>query len=162
MAKRYMNNAGPKLRELMLALAKESPDERNSLDDEVDAARLLADQAVQMYDVAVIRGHGDPETQVVACNVLKSALSHVRDIVVASSKVRSTNKAMVDVGAIDYVVTQITSVIEQELRDKYPVLADIIVERIKNLALPKENEKDIALRLREVIESMDESVPGSN
>jgi len=164
LAKRYLRNAGPQLKAILETYAKESPDQKHSLDEEVDAARLLAEQAMIMYDVTVVQSKGSPEQQAFASDNLKASLLHVGDIVAKAARVRSQSQGVVDTEMLAYIVAQITDIIEQEVREKNSYLADKIVERLNGIALPtkeSDGDKGLVTRLQAALKEIDDTVPDS-
>jgi hypothetical protein len=144
--------------------AKESPDEKHSLDDEIDAARVLAEQAMVAYDVAVVQQKGSSELQAFAADHLKASLVNVGDIVAKASKVRKESQGVVDIEMLNYIVVQVTEIIEQELRDKNSYLADKVVERLNAIALPEKNkasDKHLVHKLKDALKEIDDSIPNS-
>lgn len=135
----YSRIAGPILREKLEALAALPPDERHCLGEEVDLARVMAEKALRLWEAAHTNGNEEkasPETKALANKALRDALSFVSDLVVKASKVRSTNESTVDVEQLDYIVKQVTHVIEEEIADHDRGMADRVVERLRNIRMP--------------------------
>ena len=159
----YTKRAGPILRERLEELRNASPDERHSLADEIDLARLIAERNVRIYDKTVLEGNGSDKLKAAATEGLRHALNHVTDIVSKAARVHAVSSSVVELEHIDYILQQVTRVIEEEVADVDKVLADRVIEKFKSIKLPEGQGADAeesARLLREAMRDMDQSIGG--
>jgi hypothetical protein len=144
-------------------LREASPDERHSLAEEIDLARLIAERNVRIYDKTVIEGQGSAELQAAATESLRSSLDHVTDIVAKAARVHAVSSSVVELEHIDYILQQVSRVIEEEVVSVDKKLADTIQEKLQAIKLPagKSGEADAeenARLLRDAMKDMDRSI----
>ena len=160
----YTRRAGQKLKDAISELKEQSPDERHSLADEIDLARLIAERSVRIYDATVIEGQGSDDLKAAATAGLRGALNHVTDIVSKAARVHSVSSSVIELEHIDYVVQQVNRIIEEQVTDVDKALADRIVEAIANIKLPEKRDdadaEEQARRIRESLSDMDNTVGG--
>ena len=161
----YARRAGPVLRQRLEELRELSPDERHSLSDEVDLARLLAERSLQIYDAAVVQNQGSDDLKAAAVAGMRNALNHVSDIVAKASKVHAVSSSVVELEHIDYVLQQVVRIIEEEVAGVDKKLADTVVDRLSGIKLPEAqgaeaDAEDKARMLREALADMDSTVGG--
>ena len=161
----YAKRAGPILQERLTELRESSPDERHSLADEIDLARLIAERSVCIYDNTVLQDKGSPELKAAATDSLRSSLDHVTDIVAKAARVHAVSSSVVELEHIDYILAQVARLIEEEVSSVDKKLADVVLEKLKMIKLPvgksgEADAEDNARLLREAMKDMDDSVGG--
>lgn len=160
----YTRRAGPILRERLEELRTAAPDERHSLADEVDLARLMAQRNVAIYDTVVLDGKGSDELQAMATAGLRGALNHVSEIVSKAARVHVVSSTVIELEHIDYVLQQVTRIIEEEVADKDKAIADAVINRIAEIKLPEQrgavDAEDTARELRSALSEMDTTIGG--
>ena len=132
----YSRHAGTLLRERLQELAKLSPEERHSLSEEIDLARALAVKSLKMYEAVHSSSKATPDMKILVGNQLQKALDFVSRVAVAASKVRAVSQSTVDVEQLDYIVRQVTRIIEEEIADYDREMADRVVNRLRDIKLP--------------------------
>lgn len=91
----YGRRAGSKLRDALAELSKEQR-ELHSLEEEMLAARLVADHSLELFEQACMSGKEvQPDTRALAMGCAREALSHVASIVEKSAKVRAVSAALI-------------------------------------------------------------------
>ena len=162
----YARRAGPILQDRLNELREASPDERHSLADEIDLARLIAERNVRIYDKTVIEDQGSDELKAAATDSLRSSLNHVTEIVSKAARVHAVSSSVVELEHIDYILTQVARIIEEEVASLDQKLATVVMERMALIKLPEgksgeANAEDNARLLREAMEEMNSSVGGT-
>tara|TARA_R100000152_G_C6769237_1_gene195002 strand:+ start:403 stop:900 length:498 start_codon:yes stop_codon:yes gene_type:complete len=162
----YTRRAGQKLKDALTELKEQSPDERHSLADEIDLARLLAERSVRIYDATVIEGQGSDDLKASATAGLRASLNHVTDVVSKAARVHAVSNAVIELEHIDYIVQQVNRIIEEEVADVDKALADRVVERIAGIKLPEKRDEadadETARRIRESLSDMDNTIGGES
>ncbi len=158
-------------------LAAKPPDERLSLLEELDMARVLALENVQMFDVVCVQGNtGTFEgaeaaaLQAQVSRATREAMLFVASIAERAAKVRATSEGTIDLELTDYLVHQIQAVLEYRLANikNGPKILKKIAEDIKQIAVPKRmhgaspmvESDERAAELRARLAEMDTTVMG--
>lgn len=161
----YARRAGPVLRERLEEMRAAAPDERHSLADEVDLARLLAERNVAIYDAVVVQGKGSDDLKTAATAGLRSALNHVSDIVGKAARVHAVSSTVVELEHIDYVLQQVVRIVEEQVAAVDKKLADGVIDALGDIKLPEdrvgEDAEETARRLRDALSDMDTTVGGA-
>lgn len=164
----YSKATGPILREKLAELARLSPDERHSLQGEIDLSRTMAERALRLYEAACFPDESkqevDPKTgkikaasegaKAASQQNLVEALNFVGNLVSRASKVHAVNTATVDVEQLEYIVLQVTRIIEEEVADYDKAMADRVVERMRDIRMPERSAaggtpQELAQQLRD-------------
>lgn len=146
----YSQNAGPRLRQVLEELRTAPPEERMSLADEIDLARMLTERHVRIFEATCVGEQSDKasdELKAAAIAGLRRALSHVSDMVTKAAKVRALHDGTVDAEGVDYIVAQVVKIVEDEIRDKDPSMADRVVARMEQIRLPQ-NTRTATIEIR--------------
>mgnify|MGYP007032476559 CR=1 FL=1 len=159
----YSKRAGPILQDRLKELRESSPDERHSLSDEIDLARLIAERNVVIYERTVMVDKGSAELKASATESLRSSLDHVTDIVSKAARVHSISSSVVELEHIDYILQQVTRIIEEEVASNDQKMADVVLEKLKGIKLPEgraADAEDNARSLRDAMKDMDLTIGG--
>jgi ribosomal protein RSM22 (predicted rRNA methylase) len=132
----YSQLAGPKLKEVIERLSKDTVDEQMSLAAEVDAQRLLSLEAFKLWDAA-INSDVDEELKQAAAINLRAMLNAVADTVQTASRVYATCEASMSTQAVNYVVEQVKAIIERTIRPDNNALADAVLKKLGDVRMPQ-------------------------
>ncbi len=172
----YSKHAGSALRAKLDEMSNAPPDERISLESEIDVARVLAVQSIACFDKICVQGEtgtADEETAMVmkaqATVAAREAMSFVAGIVDKAAKVRSVSQGTIDLELVGYIVHQVQSVIERHivpLKDGH-ALCDRIVADLNAIRMPDRQHAettadDRAAEVRALLGEMDMSVTGAS
>lgn len=140
---RYANKVSEPLKKRLEALASEGPDERASLAEEVDLSRIMLERAVLIYDRVVVNptknAEGREPDEVLkgsATGILQEALATTASMVEKMAKITALSKDKVTIEQIDFVVAQISQIIEAEVENE--IIRDRILKKLQELEIPKD------------------------
>lgn len=171
----YDSALGPTLREKLRQMSEEPPDDRLSLLEESDLARLTAIRSLRIFEATCV----DPETADRASDELKGAataaargaIEYVCDTVMKAAKVRALNESTYDVEQLDYFVGQVGRIVNDEVGSLPggPDLVAAVTKRLRAIKLPgrdrakmtTDDARERAERIRDQLAEMDESVPSA-
>jgi len=168
----YSKHAGASLRERLAEMRNAPPEDRISLDAEIDLARVLAEESVKIFDKVCIegdtgtmKGHERALMQAKATGACREALAFVASVVDKAAKVRASSDYTVDVEHIDYIIHQVQMIIE---RFVIPLkngkdLCDKIAVAMKDIKLPDtqhspQSAEERAAAVRVALGTMDKSI----
>lgn len=134
MAGYYSANAGPLLKEKLEELAAQNPQDRQSLADEVDFVRMLALQSVALFEASIESGDGAMVTR--AASIARDAMEGVATMVEKHVRVKATGEGTIDLAQVDYIVSQIVTIIEKRVAIVDTSLADKIIADIRDIRMP--------------------------
>ena len=168
----YSKHAGPTMRAALEELAAAPPDERISLEAEIDMARLISVEAVGMFDKICVQGltggaTGDDAIalQIKAGQACKDALTFVSNIIDKAAKVRATSQGTIDVELVGYIVHQVQAVMERHITPlpNGKELIDAIAISLKGIKMPNvqhgtQSPEDKATEVRSMLRQMDLTV----
>ena len=129
----YEQNAGPHLRGVLRKLGGADPSETLSLLDEVQVARAIAARSMQVLSVAEQSTKCSEDLKIAAADHALRSVTAVGELAARAAKVRKESDITAQSEAIDWVTAQVCRIIQIELRDHDPRMADRIVERIKRI-----------------------------
>lgn len=109
---------------------------RHDLSDEVDLARSIAIRASATYGLAIDQQELSEEARLLAEHHLKEAIDLVVKTVHSASKVRIMEEGVVQLSTVDWVLAKVTEIIDRNVRDASPLVADRMVEEIGKIELP--------------------------
>ena len=128
----YSRNAGKRLADKLDALASMDPDERNSLTEEIDLNRLLAERALKAFEAT---HYGDKEVseklKALAAQNLRDALQDVTEVVAKSAIIRSRSAEVVGIEDLGFIIHQIKKILDEEDVDPR------VIDRLDEIKLPK-------------------------
>lgn len=157
----YRDSAGEELRKKLDRFANLGPDKRYLLQEEVDLARVMAERYVKLFDKVCIQGQGDVDASMKAKVSAQTmdAIQYVADIVSKAAKVRQVLDFVVDIEHIDFIVEQVSVIIEEFVPEES--VRKLINERLGKIKLPtnKEAARLRAADVRAALEAMEELVP---
>jgi hypothetical protein len=138
----YSKNIGEKLRKKLEGMA-ESAENRLKLYEEIDLARVLAQNAVQMYDLVVEQNSLDgkvPDPAVAAAKaqasqVMRDSLDHVASLVQTMVKIEKAEEGSVHIGNLKFMTDCVQRIIAEELGENQPLLAKKILGRVAEIAM---------------------------
>ena len=168
LSKRYAKFLGPTLRKAIEELSSDSHFNQVNLYDEIAISRIAAGKALKLAE-PVLTGEIEAKenARMLALELTKEAMNHVRDMVVAAAKIERDANAKVSLRVVDLIVMQIIKAIHEVCPDK--ALADKIAEHInENVRLPTQLSSDVGAIVVDGVEStpdmmvleMDSSVCG--
>lgn len=126
----YAQRAGDKLKARLLEL-EANADKRQSLIDEIDVARSLAIDAVEMYD-KVLGADVSPELRANAISITKESLNNVATLLLQAKKLDLMNGASLPAQHVDAIIVKIIRILEQEVPDH----VERISHRLQEIRLP--------------------------
>lgn len=168
----YSKHAGAALQAKLDEMRNAPPDERISLESEIDMARVLALQSVAIFDKVCVQGEtgtADAETArtmnaqaTIAC---RDAMSFVAGIIDKAARVRASSSGTVDLELMGYLVHQVQAVIERHIvpLEGGHALCDKITADLNAIKLPDKQHhsataEERAIEIREALHAMDLSV----
>ncbi len=171
----YSKYAGDALSAKLEEMRSAPPDERISLESEIDVARVLAAQTLQIFDLVVVQGEvgtADEETARVmkaqASIALRDAMSFVAGIIDKAARVRTLSEGTIDVELVGYIVHQVQKVIEKRVvaLPNGRAICDLIVEDMQGIKMPQTQHtmvdaSDRAREVRGLMAAMDITVMGA-
>lgn len=152
MAGRYTRGVSTTLKQRLEELSAESVQERVSLAEEIDVARLLAERAVKIYDAVVLAedSTASPEIKANASSVVQSSLDAVAKLVEKFARVDALMKDKIPAHQIDFILLQVGQALDKGLdRLKTFGVDPNLIEGIK---------KDIHQEIENIQVPRDESV----
>ena len=150
-------------------LADLAPHDRHDLGPEVDVARILSEEAVQLFDAAFNGKTPDGKTvpalmKDAAAENLKKTMVFVADMVNKSAKARALHSAVVDSDYLDFLVDETQRIVSEHVMPmqggKYAV--EKIMADLAKIELPERNNSSgdaLAVNLREALGTMQDSIP---
>ena len=127
---------GKKLEEL-----NESGEERADLSQEVDMARLLALDALKVYDTVSLKEDASPKAKGIASTMLRDAINNVAALVTTMTKVDVINGSAIPMEHVNKIIYEVTRIIEEEVAEVDKDRADRIIERIRGMSVGRQLEK---------------------
>lgn len=153
----YQNVFGPKLKARFLELATVSHKEHVQLYEELVLARLVCERAVRLAAPALECDKADSE----AIAQLQSAITQVRDTVLASSRVESMSRDTISLNALDLVIRQMLRIIHETLGPTNIKWAKAIEQKFDDIKLPSSEATALSpIELTAEIKKMMGSVGG--
>tara|TARA_R110002096_G_C14661938_1_gene728472 strand:- start:62393 stop:63148 length:756 start_codon:yes stop_codon:yes gene_type:complete len=170
----YSKHAGDALRGKLDEMRDAPPDERISLESEIDMARVLAIQSVAIFDKVCVQNETGTSTHeqaavlraqaTIAC---RDAMAFVAGIVDKAARVRSVSDGTIDVELVGYIVHQVQAVIERHITplEGGKALVDKIAEDLNDIRMPsaqhgEKSADERAADIRNSLKGMDLSVQG--
>lgn len=144
----YLRNAGPTISGLM-SKAAEMSGRRISLDDEIDVMRSLVMRAISYWNAALENKDAvsDPDALALQCErLVQDSVDAVVRTVQAAAKVRLMDEGAIQLSSVSWVIGEVTKIIDQEIREQSPELAERIVEKIGEVKLPVDGTLDKFLK----------------
>jgi hypothetical protein len=114
---KYSRHLGKTLKDRVAELLNEQPAQQLALFEELALARTMAGEAVQLWDAAC-GPKAQPETKALAGSLMRDALTFVRDMALAASRVENDAKDKVSVGVFDLVIAQVCRAIHRACPDE--------------------------------------------
>ena len=135
----YARNAGQKLREVLQQMTEHEAD-RHSLAGEVDLARVQCQRAVAIYEATILDEGQDasPKLKGQAAKALRDSLTHVSQLVERAAKVDTLRATVGSAEAVEFVVAQLSSIVQRVLGEEHPELARRMMDEIDSIHVPKE------------------------
>ncbi len=141
----YSSRVSKTLKALLDEAAGSHAAERMDLAEEVDLARATAERALKIFDKVCL----DPETsandkitdelRIHAQSNLRDALKFVSDMVGSYGKMACLSKDILNAIQVDYLVIQLTVILQEELGEDSDELPRIL-ERLQDLKAPDKSE----------------------
>lgn len=140
MGQHYSRHAGAKLKTILQQLQEDRPDERLSLEDEVDLARATTLRSIKLWEAA--EESDNDEARGLATALVRDSINHVSNVVKNAAQVSALTKQTIKVGDVGYVIAQVTRILEDELggSDAGKLVLDRITKRFDELRLPEHEE----------------------
>lgn len=152
----YSKHAGNALRKELEQVEKAFADKRTDLAQEIDVARVLAANSLKLLDAFLfdeekkqqLRAKMDDETaffalQDKAKKQVIEVLEFVGKLVGDYAKIQAMSTITME--HVDYIITQICKIIDDNIATANKPLADTVIELIKNVRLPKESRPTISI-----------------
>ena len=158
MSSAYLQCVGPTLKEKLTELLNKPHDEQVALYEELAVARAAAAQALKLAspifepkksltpEVATLAE--DPQFKALALSTLKDAMTTVKDLVVAASKIEKDAEDKVSVKVINLFVIQILRAIESVLGADHDDLLRKIQKAIdEQVRMPLNDKQDAVINI---------------
>lgn len=163
----YSKHAGKALSTALEEIAGMDPDERNSIAQEVDIARMLATQSLKNFSAVFLKEHDEKtsknlEESGVKPRILENcweAINNVSEIVAKSAMIRYRSESVVGLEDVQYVINQVLTIL-QRLGVEEDLLAELKNE-FKTIRLPKRGAAMDADQAINMLREMDDSVANS-
>lgn len=142
---RYASQVSTALGEKLAKMAEEPDDERLSLAEEVDVARVLTSRALKIYDLA-INGRGadgqeaSEEIRQAAAQGLNQALEATSRLVERFAKVNTLTSGFITAKQIGFLVAQFNKIIADEIQDEE--VRNRIAAKIREIDIPDDPNLD--------------------
>lgn len=142
MANRYARRVSKKLSDLLEEQSGDS--ERLKLDDEIDTARLIAEESLKIFDRAFIEKETDSSKRKEARNKLttekkaaiiahvQDSLTHVSQLISRAAKVKALASYTLDPKSIDYLLNQLTKILVDEFGSDEKNRLDSVMKKFEN------------------------------
>lgn len=165
--KRYVKSTtSATLAERLRQMAQEKPQERHSLEEEIDVSRALAERAIETFDKVCVQGADSTSSQAkaLAIQIARDAMTHVADVVIKAAKVRAVSREVVDVELLDYVMRETTRVLEKHLTGVSRDVIDAVLHDLRAIELPDRSTSKAgraeAGQIMQALEEMEDAMPG--
>lgn len=147
-------------------MSESPPHEQMGLLEEVAVARVSAVTALKLAEPA-LNGKAGDKALALSLECLREAMNHVRDLVVAATKVDALSRGRVSVKVVELIILQVIRAIRDECGGDEG-LAERIEKRVESDVRLPADERNVGARLAEGIsstpdrlaEAMDASVDG--
>lgn len=155
----------PKLVKTFEEFAKESPEERMSLADEIDAARMLAEDSFKKLGAVLEKKDASPKLRALAQAHVKSCIEFVSDVVAKAAKVNQMSERTFDFQVIDAVLAQVFRVVRDVVQARDEGLHNELVQGINSIKLPSRDAsgttspEQTAEQIRDALSEMRETIP---
>jgi hypothetical protein len=126
----YAKQAGVKLSE-RLKEVEANADKRMGLIDEIDVARTMAMEAVEIYS-KILDTNASPELKAASITIARDSLNSVATLLVQAKKLDIMNGAALPTAHVDAMITKVLRIIEQEAPDHL----ERIAARFDEIRLP--------------------------
>lgn len=135
----FSKHAGDALKRRLAAVAQ-SEQERLSLSEEVDVARLVALDSMQLWEAA--QQSDNPATRGQACELVRQSIDHITETVKRAATVRQLVGANVAVEDVGYVVAQVQKILNDELggSEAGRAVLERLTARIDEIKLPEHDQ----------------------
>jgi len=140
----YSKYLGPKLTELVRANLNEPHDEQVNLYQELAITRSMACEAIKLAQPLFDdeqRKLLNAETQAMIFGTLQSAMSAVKELVLAAARIEKDSKDKVSLKVINLIVAQIIESVNQECGTENEALAEAIAKKIHDKVRVPINDK---------------------
>lgn len=147
----YSKRAGTEVTKALADMAKGGPDERHSIAEEIDLARLAATDAVKLFGAIVLTPHPkadegqdySSELKAKAADMMLQKLERVSELVLKSSKIRVMHEGTVNAEGIAYIAAQVSTIMRNRLDGIVaPSVMEAIIDDIKAIKLPEKRSLD--------------------
>lgn len=141
----YARNRSAKLKEL-LTLIEEGRQDAQSLQDEIDMTRAIADRHVEILDkVLFAEKEVSPDLKMTVMKRAQESLSHVAELVTAQAKLTAMSSGTLSAEQLNVIVIRITRVITDRLQTTHPELMNEILSELQTLAIPEKDRVNIVI-----------------
>lgn len=128
----YHQRAGQKLKE-RLELLKKNEAQRFSLLDEIDVARSLCLETVEMYGKVCDKPEVTPETRTIVIEATKNSINNLAALLLQSKKLDMISGHSLSTQHVDAMITKVLRILEQELSEED---AQRVAKRLEEIKLP--------------------------
>lgn len=164
---RYTKGLGETLAGRLAELQSEKPQQRHSLEEEVDVARAIAERALLTFDQVCIReaDKASVTAKSLVVQMAREAMTHVSDVVLKAAKVRSISREVVDVELLGWLTREVEKILSRRF-ETGAVPRDVIdgvLEELRSIELPERTSSKAgraeASQIVAAMVEMDTSIP---
>ena len=141
----YSKHVGPTLRKKLEELAKQSDDERYSLQGETDAVRMTAVQSMKVFDKICVEGAldkgGKPnlDARTSAAMAMRESMQAVADMLAKATKIDMLRGDRIPIENAKWLSQCIMRMIHDVVAPKNKRLAKILLKKIEELCIQEGN-----------------------
>lgn len=135
----YLKNGGVTLSGILAKVAQAG---RTSLEDEIDLARALAIRSTALYGAALDAGDNiDEDTKTALSVLVEKSIDAVSRTATAHARIQAWEEGTIQLTSVQWILAEITKIIDQEIRTIDDSVADKVIERMKDIKVP--NDKNV-------------------
>lgn len=166
--KNYHNLAGPRLQEILKLAAKTPPHLQLSLQEDLTMSRMTLGPLLEAYDKEVLDpdSKSPPGRKMIVAQMLRDALSAVREMSTAAAKVSTISERTFDADQLQYIFNRMRDILEKHIP---PEAFDAALIELQEIVVPPKetgaktgNAQQKALEVREALKKMDQQTASDN
>lgn len=164
---RYSRGLGDTLAGRLAELQSEKPQQRHSLEEEVDVARAIAERALSTFDQVCVReaDKASAAAKSLTIQMARDAMTHVSDVVLKAAKVRAISREVVDVELLGWLTREVEKILTRRFENGAVPrdVVDGILEEMRAIELPERTSSKAgraeAQQIVAALAEMDVTVP---
>jgi hypothetical protein len=137
----YSRHASQQLKDVLERVAS-TPDERQSLADEIDVSRAMCERAIRLFEQACLSDQAKDysiEIKTRSVEMVQTSLEAVSKLIQAHTKLMVMSDRMLTTEQIEYMFVQLNKTLTNQLLPDHPEIFERITEVISNIRLPEKS-----------------------